>query len=222
VQVLGHLEERLGPFRVGFVGHVAQGQVATRRHRVPELPHNRPWVFFIPQAVQDAGEYDPDWLSEVQRVTYLRVVEHLLWLAKIRPKRDDVGASHQRGGMGGDHRINVDVNDARLGRHPVRDLVSISHARQPRAKVQELADALAEHVVHHPLQQVTALNGGVGGERYAYLHGHRLYRLGRPPVDREVVLAPQVIVPDAGRVGIPDADRIMGLRLGGCWRHGGH
>jgi hypothetical protein len=125
----------------------------------------------------------------------------LLGFAQIRAKRDDVGAGHQRGGMGGDQWINVDVDDARLGRHPVRDLVRIGHARQPRAKVEELADALAEHVVDHPLQQVTAFNRGVGRERYAYLQGHRLDRLDRLAVDREIIFSPQVVVPNAAVFG---------------------
>ncbi len=164
VQVLGNAEKPCGRFRVGFVGHVAKSQMAAWRHRVPELPDDPPRVFVIPQAVQDAHEHDPDRLAEVEQVAYVRVTEHLLRFAQIRSERDDVRASHQRGGMGGDHRILVHVNDARLGRHPVGDLVSVGHVGQPRAKVEELADALAEHVVNHPLQQMAALNGGLGGE----------------------------------------------------------
>src|SRR2546429_6339957 len=61
-----------------------------------------------------------------------------------------------------------------------------------------MADALAEHVVHHPLQQMAALNGTVGTVRNTQRPHHRVGRLGRLPVDRVVVLAAELIVPDAG------------------------
>ena len=152
VQFLGNAEKPGGRFGVGFAGHVAKSQVAAWRHRVPELPDDPPRVFLIPQAMQRTHEHDPDRLAEVEQVAYLRVAEHLLRFAKIRSERDDVGAGHQRRGMGRDQRILIHVDDARLGRHPVGDLVSVGHVRQARAEVEELADALAEHVVNHPLQ----------------------------------------------------------------------
>src|SRR4029077_19545981 len=89
-------------------------------------------------------------------------------------------------------------------------------------EIEELADALAEHVVDHPLQQVTALDGGVGTGRYAQALDHRISGCGCLPVDREVVLAAELVVPDTGRVGITDADRVIGGRLGGCRRLSGH
>ena len=61
VQVLGHAEQRVGRLGMGFAGHVAQGQVAARRHRIPELPDDPARVFPVPQAVQHAHEHDPKW-----------------------------------------------------------------------------------------------------------------------------------------------------------------
>jgi hypothetical protein len=82
----------------------------------------------------------------------------------------------------------------------------------------ELADALAEHVVNHPLQQMAALKGGFGTVRDTQRPHHRIGRFGRLPIDREVVLAAELIVPDAGRVGITGIRRIAGARAGSRWR----
>ncbi len=222
MQFLGSVEKPGGRFGVGFAGHVAQGQVAAWRHRVPELPDDPPWVFLVPQAVQDTHEHDRDRLAEVEQVPYLRVAEHLFRFAQIRSERDDVGASHQRGGMGRDQRILIHIDDARLGRHPVGDLVGVGHIRQARAKVEELADALTEHVVNHPLQQMAALNGSLSTGWNTQLPHHRIGRFGRFPINREVVFAAELIVPDASGVGVTSPDRIFGVRSGGRRRFGRH
>jgi hypothetical protein len=80
--------------------------------------------------------------------------------------------------------------------------------------------ALAEHVVNHPLQQMAALQGGVGTGRNAQPAHHRVGRLGRLPIDREVVLAAELIVPDAGGVGITRTDWITGVAAGRRRRFG--
>ena len=220
MQVLGYAEQSLGRFGMGFAGHMAKGQIAARRHRVPELADDTPRVFLIPQAVQHTHEHDPDRLAEVEQLAYLCVAEHLFRFAQIRPERDDVGTGHQRGGIGRNQRVDVHVNDARLGRRPVSDLVGVGHVRQARAKIEELADALAQHVVDHPLQQMTALNGGLGTVRNTQRPHHRVGRFGRLPIDRVVVLAPELIVPDASRVGITHTRGIVGVRPGGRRRFG--
>jgi hypothetical protein len=161
--------------------------------------------------VQDTDEHNADRLAKVEQVLHLRVAEHLLWIAQVCLHGEDAGTGHQRGGVGGDHRIDVHIDDARLRRHAVSDLVGVSHAGQPRAKVEELADPLADHVVDHPLEQVTAFYGRVGRCRYPYVYRHRLDSLGGLPVDCEIVLAAQVIVPDTSRVGVISADRVIGL-----------
>jgi hypothetical protein len=222
VQVLSHLEDSLGRLLVSLCSHLAQRQVAARHNGVPELPHHPPRVFLVPQAVQHADEHDPDRLPEVEQVTDLRVAQHLLRFAQISLERNDTGATHQRAGVARDHRVDVYIHHARLGRHPPDNLVGVGHIRQARAKVKELADALSEHVVHHPLQEVTGLNSSVAGRRYPQLPEQDVDRLGRLPVGLEVVLALQMIVPDAGRVGIADTERIVDLRFGGLWRQGGH
>ncbi len=222
VQVLGHAEQPLGRVRVGLVGHVTQGQVAARRHRVPELPDDLPRVLVIPQAVQHAHEHDPDRLAEVEQAAHLRVAEHLPRFAQIRAERDDIGAGHQRGGMAGHERIDVHVDDPCPGRRPVDDLVGIGHVRQPGAEIEELADALPEHVVDHPLEQVAAFHGGVGTGRHPQPPDHRIGRVGRLPVHREVVLAAELVVPDTGRIGIADADRVIGVQSGRRRLLGGH
>ena len=124
--------------------------------------------------------------------------------------------------MGRHHRVDVRVDNARAGRGPVGDLMGVSHVRQAGTEVKELADTLADHVVDHPLQQVAALDGGVGAGRDAQSRDHRVGRVGGRPVDGEVVLAAELVVPDAGRVGIADTDRVIGFRPGGGRRLGGH
>src|SRR6185295_20046605 len=126
--------------------HVAQGQVAARRYRVPELPDDLPRVFFVPQAVQDAHEHDPDRLPEIEQVTDPCVAEDLLRLAQVGAQRDDVGAGHQRGRVGRHHRVDVRVDNARAGRGPLGDLVGVGHVRQAGPEVKELVDTLAGHV----------------------------------------------------------------------------
>jgi hypothetical protein len=112
VQFLGHPEQPLGRFGVGFAGHVAQGQVAAWGHRVPEPQDDLPRIFGVPQAVQDAHEHDPDRLPEVEQVADPRVAEYLLRFAQVGPDRDDAGTGHQRGGMSRHHRVDVHVDDA--------------------------------------------------------------------------------------------------------------
>jgi hypothetical protein len=93
--------------------------------------------------------------------------------------------------------------------------MGVGHVRQTRAEVEELADALAKHVVNHPLQQMAALNGSFGTVRNTQPPHHRIGRVGRLPIDRVVVLAAELVVPDAGRVGITATDRIIGVQSGG-------
>jgi hypothetical protein len=143
-------------------------------------------------------------------------------LAQVGAQRDDVGAGHQRGGVGRHHRIDVRVDNARAGGGPLGDLVGVGHVRQAGPEVKKLADTLGDHVVDHPLQQVAALDGGVGAGRDAQSRDHRVGRVGGRPVDGEVVLAAELVVPDAGRVGIADADRVLGDRFGCGRRFGGH
>jgi len=71
----------------------------------------------IPKAVQHAHEHDPDRLAEVEQAAYLDVAEHLPRFTQIRPERDDVGAGHQRRGLGRHQRINVHM--------PQRDVKAI-------------------------------------------------------------------------------------------------
>src|SRR5215471_411509 len=73
VQILGYAEQPLGRLGMSFAGHMAKGQIAARRHRVPELPDDIPRVFLVPQAVQHTHEHDPDRLAEVEQVAYLCV-----------------------------------------------------------------------------------------------------------------------------------------------------
>jgi hypothetical protein len=47
----------------------------------------------------------------------------------------------------------------------VGDLVGVGHVRQAGPEVKKLADTLGDHVVDHPLQQMAALDGGVGAGR---------------------------------------------------------
>jgi hypothetical protein len=217
VQFLRYLEQPFSRPRMGLAGHVADGQTAARHHRVPEPPHDPPRVFLVPQAAQHADEHDPDRLIEVEQTAHPLVAEHLLRLAQVRSERDHVGAGYQRGRMGGHDGIDVHVDHARIRVDTVGDLVGVGHARKAGAKVQELADALPEQVVHHPLEQMAALNGGVLAGRCADLAHHRIARLGRLPVDLVVVLAAELVIPDAGGVGIPEVDRILGIQFGGCW-----
>lgn len=89
--------------------------------------------------------------------------------------------------MGHDQRVIVHVDDARLRRDPLSDLVSVVRRRQAGADVQELANArLASQVADRADQEAT-----VGASALADL-GHEDQRpLGELAVDLEVVLATQ-------------------------------
>jgi hypothetical protein len=77
-----------------------------------------------------------------------------------------------------------------------------------------------EHVVHHPLEQVAAVLGGVLAGWCADVLHHRVGHVGRLPIDRVVVLAAELVIPDASGVGIPGVRHIVGVQLGGCWSLG--
>jgi hypothetical protein len=66
--------------------------------------------------VQDAHEHDPDRLAEVEQAVHALVRQHLSRFPQVRPDRDDVRTGHQRIGVGRDQRVDVDVDDASLGR----------------------------------------------------------------------------------------------------------
>jgi hypothetical protein len=98
----------------------------------------------------------------------------------------------------------------------VGNLVGVGHVREAGAEIQELADALREHAVNHPLEQMAALIGGVPGARDTDVSRHRVHRVGCVLVDREVVLAAEVVVPDARCVGKAGTYRVIGIQFGGC------
>jgi hypothetical protein len=90
-------------------------------------------------------------------------------------------------------RVVVHVDDLRLGGEPLGDLVRVLGGRQAGADVQELADAgLAGQVADRPAEKCPV---GAGLLDDARQHLHDL--LTDLPVDREVVLAAEPVVPDA-------------------------
>jgi hypothetical protein len=93
-------------------------------------------------------------------------------------------------------RVVVDVDDPRLGGHPLRHLVRVVGGGQPGADVQELPHPLVEgQVLDRPRQEAAAR------ARLVQLRRVELEELvARLPVGPEVVLTTQPVVPDACRV----------------------
>src|SRR5215471_10272684 len=96
---------------MSLVSHVGEGQVTAWHYRVPELPDDVPWVFGVPQAVQDAHEDQCYRLVEIEQAAHLLVAEYLLRLAQIGHQGHDARASHQRCRVVRHHGIDVDVHD---------------------------------------------------------------------------------------------------------------
>ena len=109
-----------------------------------------------------------------------------------------------------DEGVVVDVDDPRLGRDALGDLVGVVGRGQAGADVEELPDAgLSRQVAHRTTEEQP-------------VHARVLDDLGEPrgdavadlAVDRVVVLAAEPVVPDARRVGHRGVDLRRRLQPG--------
>ena len=96
-------------------------------------------------------------------------------------------------GVRQDQRIVVGVHDPRFGSHPLGHLVGVVRGRQPGTDVQELADA--GQIPDRPARKGPVRPGLCHDTRQ-----HRGYPVTRLPVDGEVVIAAQPVVPDPSRM----------------------
>jgi hypothetical protein len=97
--------------------------------------------------------------------------------------------------VGDDDLVDVDIYDPSVGRIGLRDLVHVALGRQAAADVDELPDACVDQEPHRAgkeLAHLTCADPELRGELESLL--------GRLAVDREVVLAAQVVVVHAGDV----------------------
>jgi hypothetical protein len=183
---------------VDGASRVVNRQVATRRQRRRQPLHDRVRLVGVGDVVQDAQQHQRHRPGEVQGPR--RLVQDLVRLSQVAVDivADALStAGEQRAGVQQHHRIVVGVDDPRLGSHPLGHLVGVVRGRQPGTDVQELADArLAGQVADRPAQK-GPVRPGLGHDA----RQHRGHLVARLPVDGEVILAAEPVVPDPGRMG---------------------
>jgi hypothetical protein len=93
-------------------------------------------------------------------------------------------------------RVVVHVHDPGLRCDPLRDLMRVVGRREPGPHVEELPDpGLAGQVAHDPAEEGPVGPRDIDDPR---VDGAELVASG--PVDRVVVLAPEPVIPDPGRM----------------------
>jgi hypothetical protein len=134
---------RLGDVRGLPVGRaVADHHVAARCQRVAQLSDQDCGRVGVGEEVQHGHEQQRDRLGQVHQLQQLRVAQDLPGAAQVRLDRDRVlvtGQDHPAV-LNGD-RVVVDVDDAGIRGGVLGDLVDVTHGRDARADVEELADA---------------------------------------------------------------------------------
>jgi hypothetical protein len=189
------------------VGAVAERQVAARRQGIKQPGHHRGGAGGIGDLPQDAQHHQGDGLAEVQRpggfVQDLPRVAHVGFNVAGGTAG---GAGQQRAGMHQHERVVVHVDDPRLRRYLLSDLVSVVGGRQAGADVEELPDPGLAGQVTDRADQETALHMGDIGDVGKHPQDH----VADLAVGREVILAAQQVIPDPGRVR--DASVKLGRR----------
>ncbi|EGJ75294.1 putative hydrolase/lactonase [Streptomyces sp. Tu6071] len=192
---------------------VREHEEAAGRERREEPPHDVPGVLRVAQVLEHRDEHEPHRLGEVERTGGL--FEDLPGLAQVGLHVVGGalgGADEERAGVREDDGVVVHVDDPRLGRDALRDLVRVVGGGDARTDVEELPDALRGEVFDGAAEE-----GAVGADR-----GHDAGvgaggQLGGLLVHRVVVLAAEPDVVDAGRVGHGG-----GRGEGRTVAHGGH
>jgi hypothetical protein len=125
------------------------------------------------------------------------VLQHLFRLVHVGGGHGGVVVGGEdRATVREDDRVDVDVDDPRVGGDLLRDLVGVPGRRQAGPDVDELPDPLPGHVPHGTPQERAVLLGELTDL------GHRLGdALDGLPVDPVVVLAPEVVVIHPGHAG---------------------
>jgi hypothetical protein len=145
----------------------------------------------------DAAEDDPGWLAQVKDFPGLRVRQDAAGVGEVRgDRRQPRGARQQRLGVEDDDRVDVHVGDPGVRDDVAGRLVDGGTDGQPRAQVQELADArVAGRPGDRRAQELPVAPNQVP---HAGIEDEQL--LGELPVGGEVVLPAQPVVVDAGDV----------------------
>jgi hypothetical protein len=206
--------------RVDLLGGEGDRQVAARRHGRHQPVDDGLRLGVVADEVQQAEQHHRDRPREVERLRRFLDDPAGVTGVGVQVRRCPLGrAGEQRTGVHQHQRVVVDVDDAAPGVDRLRDLVRVVGRRQAGADVEELADpGLGDQVPHGPAQERPVGPGRADdvGQEPAHLLTHG-------PVGREVVLAAQPVVPDAGGVryaGVEPADRVGGRGLSGKVRHG--
>ena len=181
-------------------------QVAARRNRVHEPPHDRVGVRVI-DVVQDGAEHDSYRFREVEGGC--GAPQDVAGIAQVAV--DEVCCAAclrvaQRVGVREDDRVTVDRHDPRVGRDLLGDGVHAAGVRDAGADVEELADTrLARHPAHRSPQERPI--GTSGGPSAAETTRHPSEGVcGSPAVDLEMANPAEQEVVDPGRMRDHDVD----------------
>jgi D-alanine-D-alanine ligase len=174
---------------------MGEGQVAARRGGRDGPGHDPVRVLIVGDQVQHADEEDGDRLAEVERLGRLLQDRRRVLQVGVQ-----VGAGafrrtgQQRPGVREHDGIVVHVDDPAFRGHRLRDLVGVVGRRDPGAQVEELPDpALRDEVADRAAEEFP-----VGPDVPDDRRPHGDDGFGRRLVGREVVLAAQPVVVDAG------------------------
>src|SRR5690606_9465406 len=174
-------------------GEVADHDGASRDEAAPQRL-DRPVDDVVRDEMQDGDEHQADGPAEVEVPGDLGVVQDALRFPEVALHRDRLPVVREQcPGVHEHDRVIVHVDDPRLGRGAQRDLVHVLLGGEARADVEELPDPVADQEPHRPADEPPVgqrLLPGVGRGPEQLLR--------RLPVYREVVLASQHVVVDAG------------------------
>jgi hypothetical protein len=191
---------------------VRQLEVAAGNDRLLVAVDDPVRVLLVEHVVDDRVHDQADRLPEVEEATDLLHREQLV-------RRRDIGEDHGRRGVIREQRLSVQVHarvvvhvhDAGRGVDRLGDLVRVLYRGQAGPEVEELGDALADHVPDG------AAKGGAVEARAVAVVAHRLDRRGgHRAIDGEVVLAAEdrVVHPrDARPRGVDLRRNMIGVHL---------
>jgi hypothetical protein len=181
---------------------VRQREIAASGHAVAVAGDDlgRPGV--VGNEVQHGDHQHGDRSGEVDQAGHVGVFDDLVGLAQVGADRAGVRvAGEDRLPVRDGDRVDVDVDDARVGRAALGHVVHVAQRRYPGADIEELPDPGVGEPLHDPAQV-----GAVGVRDQPDVGPHLDGPVEEHPVDLEVVGTAQREVVHPGRVRHRDVD----------------